>query len=85
MKEAMRLWATQLTQKTGFAKIHVVALQAAVTMPRSDFITPVARDVHVKEVTVTGNEHVHLEGRDFFAINVGGSIRAISIHEQRRV
>lgn len=50
-----------LTKKTSFAQIHVIALQTAVAMPRCNFITAIAGYVHIQQVAVTSNKHVHLE------------------------
>lgn len=50
-----------LTKETSFTQIHVIALQAAVAMPRRDFITAITGYVHVQQVTVTSHKHVHLQ------------------------
>ena len=50
----------QFTQEAGFAEIHVAALQAPIAMPGGNLITAITGDVHVQQVTVARNKHVHL-------------------------
>lgn len=49
-----------LTKEAGLAEVHVHALQTSVAVPRCHPLTAIARDHDVEQVTIAGNEHVHL-------------------------
>lgn len=61
LKEVMAFFGSLLTQEACLTKIHIIALQATVTVPGRNLVTPVTRYVNTQEITVAGNEHMHLE------------------------
>lgn len=50
----------ELTEEAGFAEVHIQALQTSVTVPGRHPLTAVTGDHNIEQVTVPGNEHVHL-------------------------
>lgn len=73
-----------LTQDAGLAQIHVHALQTSVAVPRRHPLTAVTGNDHVKQVAVTGDEHVHLRNehthtRTHFIYNIFGLILFIFV------
>lgn len=49
-----------LTEEAGLAEVHIHALQTSVAVPRCHPLTAVTGNDHIEQVTITGNEHVHL-------------------------
>lgn len=61
----------RLTEEAGLAQVHVRALQTAVAVSGSDSLTSVTRDLHVQQITVPRNEHVHLQRAKDTSTNSG--------------
>ncbi len=54
----MTVW---LTEEAGLAQVHICTLQAPVAMPRCDPFAAVTWNLHIQQVAVACNEHVHLQ------------------------